>query len=141
MLAAAAAVALLAVAATRADDRGGAPNLEGGYTIVAGEKFGKKLSEEEVKGHTVRFTADKVVVTDKNKQEVYVATYKLDEGRKPSAITMTALIPRKGDVARGIIAKDGDTVRLIYSLPGAEPPTEFRTGPQQLMFIMKNSNK
>ena len=89
----------------------------------------------------VKFSDDKVIVTDKDKKETYVSTYKLDDSAKPCKITMTASVPMKGAVARGLIEKDGDTIKLIYALPGADAPTEFKTKAGQLMFVMVNKNK
>ena len=48
--------------------------------------------------------------------------------------------PGEGEVARGLIEKDGETVRLIYALPGGMAPTSFETKAQQLMFVLKNIN-
>jgi len=115
--------------------------LAGGYTIVSGEKFGLKEPEDRIKGSTVRFTDDRVVVTDKDKKEVYGASYTLEPGDKACRIVMTSkLADKEGEVAHGLIEKNGDTVRLIYALPGGEEPTEFKTKDKQLMFELKNLN-
>jgi uncharacterized protein (TIGR03067 family) len=121
-----------------------ASELAGGYTIVSGEKFGLKEPEERIKGSTVRFSDDRVVVADKDKKEVYGATYELEPGQGQGAtrIKMTSKLgSQEGEVARGLIEKKGDEVRLIYALPGGAEPTEFRTGEKQLMFVMKNAGK
>lgn len=120
----------------------GADELVGGYTIVSGEKFGKPEPEDRVKGSTVRFTGDKVIVKDKTNQETYSATYTVDTTHTPWRISMTASnAPNSGQTAEGLIEKAGDTIRLIYSLPGTEAPTDFKTKPGQLMFEMFNFNK
>ncbi|QEH34891.1 hypothetical protein OJF2_34360 [Aquisphaera giovannonii] len=118
--------------------------LTGGYTIVSGEKFGIKEPEERIEGATVRFSDDRIIVVDKEKKEIYGATYKLEacEGDHTCKITMTSKLADKEDqVAKGLIKKEGDTIKLIYALPGAAAPTEFKTGEKQLMFVMKNMNK
>jgi uncharacterized protein (TIGR03067 family) len=133
---------LVAVAQARTDDKKeGDTKLEGTYTIVSGEKEGKPEPEERIKGTMVRFTADTITVTDKEKKETYVAGYKLDTSRKPWVITMTSQSPVKGEVAKGLIEKDGDTVKLIYAEPGGEAPTDFKTKNKQLMFVMKAATK
>ena len=138
---------LVAAWAAHGDDKtGGAgktPDLTGGYTMVSGERGGEKLGEDKVKGHVVRFTKDRIVVTDKEKNEVYVAKYELDSAKTPCGITMTSEIaPRKGETAKGLIEKDGDTVRLIYALPGGDVPTEFKTkSEKQIMVTMKNMKR
>ena len=59
-----------------------------------------------------------------------ITPYKQDGGSK-----------EEETVAQGLIEKDGDTVKLIYALPGAQAPTEFKTKSKRLMFVMKNEKK
>ncbi len=127
----------------------GAPDeLIGAYTIVSGEKYGEMEPKERIEGTTVRFAEDGIVVLDKEKKEVYAQTYKIDSSSKPWKITMKSKITpyqqKDGDkemTAKGLIEKDGDTVKLIYAIPGGEMPTEFKTKEKQLMFVMKNERK
>ena len=131
----------------KGNDSNAPAELIGGYTIVAGEKFGEKEPTERIEGTTVRFAEDAIVVLDKDKKEVYAQTYKIDSSKKPWTIVMKSKITPytkgKADetVAKGLIEKEGDTVKLIYALPGGETPTEFKTKEKQLMFIMKNLKK
>ncbi len=124
--------------------------LLGAYTIVSGEKYGDKEPADRLAGTTVRFADDAIIVLDKEKKEVYAQTYKVDTTSTPWKITMTSKItpytPKGKDaggdmVAKGLIEKKGDTVRLIYALPGGEMPTEFKTKEKQLMFVMVNERK
>ena len=140
----------LALASTFADDKpnkSGAPaDLIGGYTIVSGEKYGIAEPAERIEGTTVRFAEDAIIVLDKEKKEVYAQTYKIDASGTPWKITMKSKITPYSEkseeaVAKGLIEKDGDTVKLIYALPGGETPTEFKTKDKQLMFVMKNERK
>ena len=121
------------------DDQKGEMMLEGGYTIVSGESDGKPIPEERVKGHVTRFTKDKIVTTDKDKKEVYVAEYKLDDSKKPCVIKMKSTTPKEGE-ATGLIKKEGDTITLIYAVKGP-PPTDFKTKEGQNLFVLKNLNK
>jgi len=115
--------------------------LAGGYTIVAGEKFGEPEPDARVKGTKVRITDNRIVVTDKDSKETYVASYVLDTKSRPWKITLKSeLAPRKDEIAKGLIEKEGDTVRLIYALPGGQAPAEFKTKDKQLMFVLKNVN-
>jgi len=99
-----------------------------------------KEPEERIKGTIVTFTKDSVTVADKEKKERYSATYKLDSSKTPSDIVMTSKVEgSSGDIARGLIQKEGETLRLIYALPKGEIPTEFKTKENQLMFIMKKA--
>jgi uncharacterized protein (TIGR03067 family) len=125
----------------------GAPaDLLGGYTVVAGEKSGVKEPRERIEGTTVRIAEDAIIVLDKDKKEVYAQTYTIDTKSAPWKITMKSRITPdnqsgKETEARGLIEKSGDTVKLIYALPGGETPTEFKTKEKQLMFVLKNDRK
>jgi uncharacterized protein (TIGR03067 family) len=116
-------------------------SLVGRYTITSGEKEGSKEPEERIKGTTVTFTKETVIVADKDKKEIYSASYKLDTKTTPCQITMTSKVEGSaGEVARGLIQQDKDdekVVRLVYALPTGEIPTEFKTKEKQLMFVMK----
>ena len=113
----------------------------GRYVIVSGERDGVKEPEERIKGTVVTFTKDSVVVADKEKKELYSATYKLESKKNPSDIIMTSQAKDSaGEIARGLIKKEGDTLHLIYALPTGEIPTGFKTKQKQLMFVMKKAD-
>ena len=110
--------------------------LEGSYTVVSGEENGKAVPAEKVKGSVVRFTGDTILGVDKDKKEFFAAKYTLDTARTPWTIRMTSTAPKEAE-AVGLIKKEGDTVTLIYALPGAPVPTEFKTKARQNMFVLK----
>lgn len=133
------AVGCLAVGADLAaqDEKKPALKLEGGYTLVKGEKDGEPIPAERIKGAIIRFTKDEVIGTDKDKKEIFVAKYKLDTSEKPWKILLKSTAPKEAK-ANGLIKKEGDTVVVIYALPGADDPTEFKTKKGQHMFWLKN---
>lgn len=112
-------------------------NLIGTYVLISGEKDGKEIPAEHIKGSRVTFTKDRIVGTDKDSKETYVATYKLFVDKKPFVIDMVSVTPSKGDKAPGLLEKDGDTVKIIYSVRGAPAPTEFKTKADQHLFVLK----
>ncbi len=117
-------------------------DLTGGYTLVSGERDGRPLPPDHIHDTVVRFTADTVIVLDRDEKQTYAATYTLDNSARPARISMTAThAPNAGDVAEGLIEKTGDTVRLIYALPGKPPPNGFQTKVGELLFVMKKRNK
>lgn len=132
----------LGLTAAAADDKKGAEALEGGYTIVSGEKAGKAIPEAEIKGAIVKFMGDKILGTDKDKKEFFSATFTLDTSKTPWAIEMTSKSPKdnKEMKASGLIKKDGDTVTIVYALPGADAPKDFKTKEGQQLFVLKNMN-
>lgn len=119
----------------KAEDKGPAA-LEGGYAIVSGEHGGKAIPEAEIKGSVVQITGNKIVGTDKDKKEFFSCTYTLDTSKTPWVINMKNNDP-KGESAPGLIKKDGDTVKIIYALPGGTAPKEFKTKEKQHLFVLK----
>jgi uncharacterized protein (TIGR03067 family) len=117
-----------------------AESLVGGYTIVGGERDGKPLPEEKYKGSVVRFTKDEVIGTDKDTKQIFVAKYTLDTAKTPWVIKMTSTAPAQGE-ATGLVEKKGDTIRIIYNLPGGAAPDDFKTDAKQNLFVLKNENK
>jgi uncharacterized protein (TIGR03067 family) len=113
-----------------------APMLEGSYTVVSGEKDGKPVPAEHVKGSLVVFTRDKIVGTDKDKKEFFAANYTLDASKKPWAIRMKSTSPKEAEAA-GVVKKEGDTVTIAYGAPGGEAPTQFKTKENQHLFVLK----
>jgi uncharacterized protein (TIGR03067 family) len=139
----------LAAAAAPAADKGdndkAATSIEGAYAIVSGQRDGKAIPEAEIKGAVVNITQGKIVSTDRNAKQFFAATYTVDAGKKPMAIHMTTAPaesspgaePKKPMTADGLVKKDGDTLTIIYALPGGKAPTEFKAGEKQQMFVMK----
>jgi uncharacterized protein (TIGR03067 family) len=131
---------------TKKADKATTPeSLVGRYTITSGEKEGTKEPEERIKGTTVTFTKETVIVADKDKKEIYSASFTLDTTTTPCQITMTSRVEGSaGEVARGLIQQDKDddkVVRLVYALPTGEIPKEFKTREKQLMFVLKKENE
>ncbi len=116
-------------------------DLVGRYFIISGEKYGMEEPEDRVKGTVVTFTRDDVLVADKDKKELYSATYKLDSSTNPATILMTSRVRgSSGEEARGLIELEGKNLRLIYALPTGEIPRGFKTREKQLMFVMKKES-
>jgi uncharacterized protein (TIGR03067 family) len=126
--------------AQKVDPKKAAASLEGGYTIVSGEKAGKAIPEAEIKGSIVRFTGDNILGTDKDKKEFFSATFTLDTSKTPWAIEMTSKQPKEAK-ASGLIKKEGDTITIVYALPGGETPREFKTKEGQQLFVLTSLNK
>ena len=120
---------------SRADDK--PAKIEGTYTITKGERDGKALDESRFKGAVTVITKDKIVSTDKDKKELYVASYKLERDGKMWKIMMTSIKPNKGEKADGVVKVDGDTLMLCYALPDGKTPTGFKTGEKQQCFTLK----
>jgi uncharacterized protein (TIGR03067 family) len=114
-------------------------DLIGTYSITASQNGGEEVPQERTAGVLVRFTQSTIVATDTEKKEVYSAKYELDTTAQPTKIFMTSTSPTTKDAkANGLIAREGNVLKLIYRLPnGTEDPTEFKTKPGQIMVVME----
>jgi uncharacterized protein (TIGR03067 family) len=135
VLAIAAAVSLVPAGAQPADDKNA---LDGTYVPTGGEREGKVLTEEQLRGTTFRFDGEKLSITDRTGKEIHKCTHTIDTSAKPWKISMKMADSKAGDkTADGLIEKTGDTVRFIYPLAGGETPTEFKTKEKQEMYTLK----
>ena len=129
-----------AALSTAEDKKFAKPKLDGGYTIVSGQKDGKEIPPERIKGAIVRFAGDKITGTDKDKKEFFGSTFTLDTQKTPWVIKMKTATPKEAE-ATGLVKQEGDTVTIVYALPGGAAPTEFKAGEKQHLFVLKNTNK
>ena len=90
--------------------------LDGLYSVTAGEKDGKEIPPDKLKGLLIKFDGDKVMGTDKDKKVFFGSTFTIDKTTSPYTITMTSTAPKAGEKAMGIIEMKGDTVKLCYAL-------------------------
>jgi uncharacterized protein (TIGR03067 family) len=131
-----AALAIFAVSGVAfAEDK--AVNLDGTYTIESGERDGKAIPAEELKGAIVKFEGDKIVGTDKDKKQFFGCTFTIDRASKPMAIRMVSTKPVEGEKTAGVIEMTGDTIKICYALPGGAAPKDFKTAEKQQCFTLK----
>lgn len=115
--------------------------LAGVYDIVSGQRNGKPIPKKEIEAGTIRFTGDTIYAIDKEKQNIYAAKYKVDASKQPAQIHMVSIVPKKGEEADGLIKIEGQTVTVIYALPGGETPRSFEAGEKQQLFVLKKQTK
>jgi uncharacterized protein (TIGR03067 family) len=115
-------------------------NLTGEYRIVSGERNGAAIDQKELNNVTMTISGNTITTYDKEQKETFVATYTLETSKRPWTITMTSVkAPETGAIAKGLIEADHNNVKLIYALPHGQPPTEFKAGVQQQMFVMEKA--
>jgi uncharacterized protein (TIGR03067 family) len=114
-------------------------NISGSYIMVGGEKSGTEIPADRIDGIRVVFTGDRIITSDKDENETYAATYVLDTTKKPFGILMTSVKPQAGETAMGLIKQEGEKLFLIYSLPGGDRPTDFKTKDKQHLFILEKA--
>ena len=125
----------------------------GSYQIVGGSRGTERLDANKYQGVVVRIAANAITTYDTQNKEIYAATYELDRKSNPWRIVMTATITPVdgkdggkgeggiGSKAMGLMHHEGDIVKLIYALPGGEPPRSFDAKEKQQLFILKKISK
>jgi uncharacterized protein (TIGR03067 family) len=119
-------VVLAVVPAIRSEDTKLDPaKLIGTWTYVSGEKSGDKVTEANLKGGSVIITKDKITL--KGEQGDFVLKYKLNTAKSPCTIAMEIVDgpAGQGSMTEGIIAVQGDNLKICYPPMGGTPPTEF----------------
>lgn len=131
--------ALLPACTGRSSDQPKA-DLIGEYRIVSGERNGAPIDQNELKDAAVYINDKTIIVYDKERKEMFASTYTLETNQKPWHVTLISTkAPDVGATAKGLVESDQNKVKLIYALPNGQPPTTFRAGEQQQMFVMEKA--
>lgn len=119
-----------------------AAKLVGEWTYVSGEKDGTKLDKDHFAGQKVSFTDKEIKVSGPNGE--YDFSYKLDTTKQPVAIAMEMTAGGTGDSkTAGIIALDGNTMKLCYPPRGGAAPTKFEapSGSGLHCFVLEHASE
>ena len=117
-------------------------DLTGEYRIVGGERNGAPIDQTELTDTAIYITDKTIIAYDKERKEMFAATYTIDTKQTPWQITMISTkSPDVGTVAKGLIKAEQDKVKLVYALPNGQPPTDFKAGQEQQMFDMVKASQ
>jgi uncharacterized protein (TIGR03067 family) len=117
-------------------------DLTGEYRIVGGERNGAAIDQTELADAAVYINDNTIIAYDKERNEMFAATYTLETKQAPWQITMVSTkAPEVGAVAKGLVETDQDRVKLIYALPNGQTPTNFQTGEHQQLLIMEKAGQ
>jgi uncharacterized protein (TIGR03067 family) len=116
--------------------------VQGSWSVVSGEKEGKKVPEGEFKDFRVTFGAGGKLTASHDGKDVE-ATYKLDPAKKPRQIDVTISEGGMDQLFKGIYALEKDTLKLCLAHPPEERPTEFATqeGVRSMLLVLKRDKK
>ena len=101
--------------------------LQGGWTMVSGERDGQAFSASFMKDSKRVAKGDETTVTIQG-QLFMKATFTLDPSKSPKTIDYSVTGgPYAGKIQFGVYELDGDKVKFCFSTPGKERPTDFST--------------
>jgi uncharacterized protein (TIGR03067 family) len=112
-------------------------NIEGKYTLVSGKKLG---AEPDAEAKNAEYVITKDRITIKGKEATFVIAYTLSNRPTPATIDMEILDGpggTKGSKAQGIVQKNGDELKIAYSLDNKRPK-DFE-GKDGMLFVFKKT--
>ncbi|MBY0513423.1 MAG: TIGR03067 domain-containing protein [Gemmataceae bacterium] len=115
----------------------------GSYTFAEGVKDGDKVPADHLKALTLAVTKDQMVM--KTPDGDFKFKYTIDASKSPARIDLeiTDGPIGKGAKSKGIIALDGDTLKLAYSPDEGERPKDFdcKKGSKAQCFTLKKADE
>ncbi len=122
------------------DDKEEIKMMEGTWKPTMAELAGKKFPDEIVKTMKLVVMNDKYTVTVG--EVIDKGTVKLDPSKKPKEIDIVGTDgPNKGKTFLAIYELDKDSLKVCYDLSGKARPTEFKTKPDTLLFLVTYSRE
>jgi uncharacterized protein (TIGR03067 family) len=103
--------------------------LAGVWTCVSGVNDGKPLPADIVRQLKLTLTHERYK-TEKGDVVLFDGIYKIDAGKKPKHIDITATEGEQaGKTSKGNYVLEGDTLKMCYTVPDKDRPKEFDSKP------------
>jgi len=131
------AVTFLFTTSTQArDDKADTQALQGSWSVASAELAGKPFPEQIVKNMSLTMKDGRYsVMVGQTKDE---GTAKLDSSKTPKTMEITGTDgPNKGKTFLAIYKLNGDSLSICYDLSGKTYPTEFKTKPDTMLFLVE----
>jgi uncharacterized protein (TIGR03067 family) len=110
--------------------------LQGEWTIVSEEQFGKKLPGAKIERYTLTIKGDQWTMA--LAEDKITMTLKIDPSKDPKTIDLTFKLRGKQMVSLGIYKLEGGTLTVCRSLTTPDPqrPKEFKTTEKDGMLVV-----
>jgi uncharacterized protein (TIGR03067 family) len=112
--------------------------VQGNWKPVSAELSGQAMPDAVLKSISLKL--------EDGKYEVFVGdvpdrgTYTLDSNTKPKSMSVAGTEgPNQGKTYPAVYELSGDTLRICYDLSGAKRPTEFKTAPGTMLYLVTYS--
>lgn len=104
--------------------------MAGTWRVISYEREGKKTSAEQLEKTRSIISADGKAMVQREGKTIARGSIKIDPTKKPKQSEATYTEGElKGKTVQGIYEVDGDDMRICFSLPGKDRPTEFSSKP------------
>lgn len=130
-----------AMAQDKKDAKFDPAKLDGKWEFVSGTKAGAKLDADALKKFSVEIAKDKLTLSSPD--GAFKMKFTLDAKKDPAAIDLeiTEGPIGTGAMSKGIVAMDGDNLKLCYDPNGGDRPTKFDGDKGNNYFVMKRAKK
>jgi uncharacterized protein (TIGR03067 family) len=109
--------------------------IQGTWVPISAELGTEKLPEEALKDMKLTLTDGKYSVEFGKMLDK--GTFTLDPGKKPASMDIEGTEgPNKGKTFPAIYELSGDSLKVCYDLAGKARPTEFKTMPKTMTFLV-----
>ena len=113
--------------------------MSGTWKPTQAELAGQPMPPPVLKSITLKIDGlgyEVIVMTEKGPSPDR-GTIKLDQAATPKGMTVTGVEgPNAGKTFPAVYELAGDTLRICYDLSGAKRPTEFKTAPGTLLYLV-----
>lgn len=104
--------------------------MAGTWRVISYEKDGKQATAEQLEKTRSIFSADGKAMVQREGKTIAQGSIKIDPTKKPKQSETTYTEGElKGKTVLGIYEIDGDSMKICFSLPGKDLPTEFSSKP------------
>jgi uncharacterized protein (TIGR03067 family) len=112
----------------------------GTWVVKSAEKDGKREAASDVKGRKVKITRDTITCMDADGKTEMSCTFTADTSGKNAKLTMKCTKgENEGKTLKGIAHIDGDTLRICFSKPDKDAPTDFKAREGQCCYTLERS--
>jgi uncharacterized protein (TIGR03067 family) len=142
ILAAAAVLMLVTPVKTNEAQAKDTSKLVGTWNVTSAEKDGKTQTATDVKGRQVKITRDTITCYDRDNKVEMACNFTIDTSKTPWRVEMKCTQgEHKDKKLQGIVQLDRDTLKLAFSKPDKDAPTNFTARQDQCSYTLERARR